>query len=52
MRFADTGRRSRASQIRAAASRLMGRMLPRFIAVQPPVVTSAPELNEVMVMVL
>jgi hypothetical protein len=33
------------------ASRASGASAPRFIACQPPVVTSAPELNEVTVIV-
>ena len=44
-------RRKRASQTSAAASRLIGSRVPRFIAVQPPVVTKAPDENEVTVMV-
>jgi hypothetical protein len=43
--------RSRRSHSRAAPSSSSGASAPRFIAVQPPVVTSAPDENEVSVIV-
>ena len=46
------GRLSRHNHTRASASSKIGSSVPRFIAVQPPVVTSAPELKDVIVIVV
>ena len=49
---AGAARLSRHNHSKASASSKIGSSAPRFIAVQPPVVTSAPELKDVIVIVV